>query len=150
MDEAASGTVLAGGCHCGAVRYEARGTAFNATICHCVDCRRVAGAPCVAWFSVARDGFHVVKGEPRRYASSTRAERSFCGSCGTPLTFAAHDARDEIDITTASLDKPARVPPADHTRTARRLRWMRFADGLPAFPGTRAEGLVRVGGEGQG
>ncbi|WP_424134199.1 GFA family protein [Roseomonas chloroacetimidivorans] len=142
--------VLAGGCHCGKLRYEARGTPFHPTICHCVDCRRVAGAPCVAWFSVARNQFRITSGEMRRYASSPRAERGFCGDCGTPLTFAAHELPGEIDVTTASLDDPGKVPPADHTRTARRLRWMRFADGLPAYPGTRAEGMARVPGEGQG
>ena len=36
---------LAGGCMCGAVRYEADGAPFHATLCHCVDCRRAGGAP---------------------------------------------------------------------------------------------------------
>ncbi|MFH5924486.1 GFA family protein [Roseomonas xinghualingensis] len=150
MESTDTASVLTGGCHCGRLRYEARGTAFHPTICHCVDCRRIAGSPCVAWFSVERNGFRVVAGEMRLYASSTRAERGFCGYCGTPLTFQAHDLPDEIDITTASLDEPERVPPLDHTRVARRLSWMRFADGLPAYPGSREEGLARKGPGGQG
>jgi hypothetical protein len=149
MEDTASESLLAGGCHCGKVRYEARGRTFNPTICHCADCRRVAGAPCVAWFSVERDGFRVVAGEMRLYASSAPAERGFCADCGTSLTFQAHDLPGEIDVTTASLDEPGRVPPADHTRTARRLPWMRFADGLPAYPRTREEGLAGAGGSGQ-
>jgi hypothetical protein len=148
MGNAASESLLAGGCHCGKVRYEAHGRTFHPTICHCVDCRRVVGAPCVAWFSVERHGFRIVAGEMRRYASSARAERGFCADCGTSLTFQAHDLPGEIDVTTASLDNPERVPPADHTRTARRLGWMRFADGLPAYPGTRAKGATRVHGGG--
>ena len=132
--------VLMGGCHCGAVRYEARGVPFHPTICHCVDCRRVAGAPVVAWFSVARDGFRVVRGAMRLYASSPRAERGFCADCGTPLTFAAHELPGEIDVTTASLDDPARVPPADHTQLVSRLAWMVVADGLPQYRTTRDRG----------
>ena len=134
------GEVLAGGCHCGAVRYEAEGVPFHPTICHCGDCRRVAGAPVVAWFTVARDAFRLVRGKMRLYASSPRAERGFCGDCGTPLTFAAHDLPAEMDVTTASLDDPARMPPADHTQVASRLPWMVVADGLPQYPTTRGEG----------
>ena len=132
--------VLAGGCHCGAVRYEARGVPFHATVCHCGDCRRAAGAPMVAWFSVAREGLRVVSGRMRTYASSARAERGFCGDCGTTLTFASHDLPGEIDVTTASLDDPAGVPPLDHVQFGSRLPWVIPGDGLPRFPGTRGEG----------
>jgi hypothetical protein len=41
--------VITGGCHCGAVRYEAVGEALTHALCHCSDCRRSAGAPMVAW-----------------------------------------------------------------------------------------------------
>jgi len=37
--------MLKGGCYCGAVRYEAAGTPFNETSCHCTICRRTTGAP---------------------------------------------------------------------------------------------------------
>ena len=132
--------VLAGGCHCGAVRYEARGTPFHESLCHCADCRRVAGAPVVAWFSVARDAFTVVQGAPRLYASSPGVERGFCGDCGTPLTFVTARAPDEIDVATATLDDPAAVPPKDHLWVASGLPWMAPCDGLPRFAGTRSEG----------
>lgn len=145
-----SGSGLTGRCHCGAVRYEAQGTPFHATLCHCGDCRRVAGAPCVAWFSVRREAFRLLRGEMRLYESSAQAVRGFCAACGTALTFAARDLPEEIDITTASLDDPEQVPPADHTRTAGRLRWLRFSDGLPAYPGSRAEAMTRGEDGGRG
>jgi len=140
MERDATGPVRTGGCHCGAVRFEAGGDPFHATICHCGDCRRAAGAPMVAWFSVPRTGFRVVSGTMRLYASSARAERGFCGDCGTTLTFAAHDLPGEIDVTTASLDDPALVPPWDHVQFAAHLPWVVPGDGLPRFPGTRGEG----------
>ncbi|MBP0492576.1 GFA family protein [Pararoseomonas indoligenes] len=136
----ASDSSLAGGCHCGAVRYEARGKPFHATICHCQDCRRVAGAPLVAWFSVRARDFHVVRGRIRPYASSSRAERGFCGDCGTPLTFRAHDLPEEIDVATATLDDPAAVPPADHVRVASGIPWAAPCDGLPQHREGRPQG----------
>ena len=132
--------MLTGGCFCGRIRYEVHGTPFHATICHCSDCRRVAGAPLVAWFSVASSGLRFVSDVPKRFASSAKVVRSFCSDCGTPLTFQHQDFPAEIDITTCSLDDPELVPPQDHVRTKGRLSWMRMDDDLPKYPFARSGG----------
>lgn len=131
--------MLEGGCLCGHVRYEAGGVPFHPTLCHCSMCRRSAGAPMVAWFSVPRTAFRFVGGAPTRFASSAGATRSFCPRCGTPLTLESNNYPGEIDVTTASLDDPEAVPPADHTQAATKLRWVRLADGLPCHAGTRPD-----------
>lgn len=129
-----------GGCFCGAVRYTVTGEVFNSTLCHCADCRRVSGAPAVAWFSARRADFRFTHGEPQRFASSEHVLRGFCPGCGTTLSF--EDARwpEELDIATASLDDPEAVPPGDHTFVRSRLGWMKLDDGLPEYPATRAAG----------
>jgi hypothetical protein len=131
--------MLEGGCFCGKIRYEVHGVPFNASICHCVDCRRVAAAPIVAWFSVKRSEFRYVRGEPRQFASSEKVRRAFCPDCGTPLTYWQGEAPDDIDISTASLDHPASVPPQDHVWMAQSLPWIRMSDDLPHYPSGRAE-----------
>jgi hypothetical protein len=130
--------MLTGGCYCRAIRYEVTGEPFHSTLCHCSDCRRVAGAPAVAWFSVAASGFRVTAGAPRRFRSSPRVEREFCGACGTALTFRHAGLAGEIDVTTCSLDAPELVPPKDHTWVGERLTWLQTEDGLPGFAGARA------------
>jgi hypothetical protein len=132
--------MVTGGCYCGRVRYEAAGALFHATLCHCADCRRIAAAPMVAWFSVASAGLRFVAGAPKYFASSAKVTRGFCAACGTPLTYQHADFADEIDITTCSLDSPEHVAPRDHTYTRERLPWVRTADGLPQFPAARADG----------
>jgi hypothetical protein len=129
--------MLEGGCLCGHVHYEAGGEPFHSTVCHCSMCRRAAGAPMVAWFTVPRAAFRLVAGEPACFASSAGVARTFCPRCGTSLTFESDEFPDEIDVTAASLDDPEAVPPRDHTQTATRLRWVRLADGLPAYPDRR-------------
>lgn len=129
--------MLTGGCLCGEIRYEAHGTPFHPTLCHCSMCRRAAGAPVVAWFSVRRDEYRITAGTPARYASSPRVVRTFCPRCGTSLTFESAAHPEEIDVTTASLDDPEAVPPRDHTRAATRLSWMPVTDGLPVYPDVR-------------
>lgn len=129
--------MLHGGCYCGQIRYEAEGTPFHETSCHCSICRRTTGAPFVTWFSVPRSEFRLVRGEPTRFRSTARAMRSFCPRCGTQLTFEHDDFSDEIDVTTCSLDKPEGVPPKDHTYTRNKLTWIELADSLPKYQESR-------------
>jgi len=132
--------MLQGGCYCGAVRYVVEGEVFHGTLCHCRDCRRIAGAPAVAWFSTRMAKMRFTKGNPATFRSSEHVLRGFCATCGSTLTYQHDHYPDEIDIATASLDDPEAAPPQDHTFTAERLSWMRMNDGLPAWPRTRAEG----------
>jgi hypothetical protein len=135
---------LAGGCACGAVRYETAAEPFHRTLCHCSDCRRAAGAPAVAWFSVPADSLRFVRGTSVMHRSSPPVERGFCGQCGTPLVYRNDACPDEIDVTTCSLDDPAAAAPEDHTFSAERLRWLHVADGLPVFPRSSVESVVPV------
>jgi hypothetical protein len=123
--------VYEGGCFCGAVRYRATGAPYNVTHCHCTICRRLSAAPFVTWATFRSADFAVVGGAPAHIASSVRAERTFCGRCGTPLTFQLHASPDELDVTVCSLDDPEGVVPEDHTQAATALSWVRLADGLP-------------------
>ena len=129
--------MLTGGCFCGQTRYQAAGTPFHSTICHCADCRRIAGAPLVAWFSVKSSDFTITRGTPQRFASSPAVTRRFCPNCGTPLTYQNAHHAEEIDILTATLDNPNAVPPQDHVYAAHRLAWLHIDDGLPHHPGPR-------------
>jgi hypothetical protein len=132
--------MLTGGCYCGAVRYEVSEEPFHRTLCHCADCRRIAGAPAVAWFSVTRAGLRYTRGAPAQFQSSAQVTRSFCAQCGTALSYVHHRWPDEIDITTCSLDEPDAAAPLDHTFTASAVRWLHICDGLPRYPRSRAEG----------
>lgn len=135
--------MVQGGCFCGAVRYTVTGTPFNSTLCHCTMCRRAAGAPAVAWFSVRRTEFRFVAGRPASFASSPGITRRFCGDCGTQLTFEDERWPDELDITTASLNDPEAIPPGDHTFMQSHVRWLALADGLPRYLRTRKEGILQ-------
>lgn len=131
--------MLKGHCLCGAIRYEADATPTNQTICHCSMCRRAAGSPVVGWFSVPPGAYRVVAGSPTSYRSSSHVVRTFCGTCGTPLTYQSAHTQHEIDVTTCSLDDPEAVPPRDHTHASSRLSWIKLADGLPAYAELRTK-----------
>ena len=122
---------LHGGCQCGALRYQISGAPVVVAICHCTMCRRANAAPAVAWamFQDAQVAF--TKGAPAAYASSPEAQRGFCPTCGTQISFTATYIPGLIDITVGSLDRPDAVAPVLHYWDSKRLPWMRFADDLP-------------------
>lgn len=132
--------MLTGGCHCGAIRYEAGPVAANQAICHCEMCRRTTGAPCVAWFTVPIDSYRLLSGKPATFRSSNHGTRSFCATCGTQLSFADDGLPAEIDITTASLDDPSQAPPQAHIFTRSALPWLVLGDQLPRYVCSRSEG----------
>jgi hypothetical protein len=120
---------IRGGCLCGALQYEGA-KPYNVTHCHCEDCRKSAGAAFVTWASFGRDNFQITKGKPIEITWAGRV-RSFCGRCGTSLTFMSQQDSDEIDVTVATFDDPEIVAPADHIWTEDRIPWIKLADGLP-------------------
>jgi len=124
---------LEGGCVCGAVRYRVTGKPKNTMVCHCQTCRRVAASPVVAWVSFSEKGFRFTKGRPREFRSSEAVLRTFCGDCGTPLTYRHDSYVDTLDITTCSLDEPNRFAPTHHSWLSHDLAWVKFGDGLPTF-----------------
>src|SRR4051812_43191960 len=135
-------TMLKGGCFCGAVRFEAGGERSNETSCHCSICRRVSAAPSVAWVTVPTTEYRVLSGAPACFQSSDHGTRTFCPSCGTPLTFSSRHTSDEIDVTICSLDHPDKVPPKDNTFVASKVSWVELDHHLPAFPCSRDDGSL--------
>ncbi|HEV8256496.1 MAG TPA: GFA family protein [Casimicrobiaceae bacterium] len=111
-------------------------------ICHCQTCRRVSAAPVVAWVTFPRAQFQFLQGHPSEYHSSPPVRRTFCGSCGTPLTYEHDDSPEFIDITTCSLDTPGSFPPSHHSWLSHDIAWVQFGDGLPTFPQSRDENAV--------
>ena len=129
-----------GGCFCNAIRYHAGGKPLGVTHCHCSMCRRTSGAPVVTWATFPTAKLTITKGDPTRLESSARAVRTFCGRCGTPLTFQEHDRPETIDVTVGSMDHPNNFAPLDHTWTSSQLGWLKVDEHLPRHPRARDEG----------
>ena len=130
-----------GGCLCGAVRYGVLGESVWKSLCYCESCCRAAGAPVVAWAGFKKDKFEILKGSLKKHESSPKALRGFCGECGTTLTYEKHpdcddewrdgSKRDEIYITTVSLDNPLEYPPDEQVYLHEKVPWLHVVDDLP-------------------
>ena len=79
--------------------------------CHCRMCQRAAGAPVVAWATVALPPSPGPAPSPATTGSSAKAERFFCVDCGTPLAAQTLAEPDLLDLAVGTLDDPADAPP---------------------------------------
>ena len=129
-----------GGCLCGSVRYQVEGEPISSGICRCRTCRKVASAPALPFTTLPAGAFTFTKGKPVEFRSSPAVTRSFCGRCGSPLTYRTDQQPGCIDVMTCSLDEPGAIPPSFHAWTSHKLSWEHVADGLPAYKTTRAAG----------
>jgi hypothetical protein len=123
-----------GGCLCGAVRYRVRGEPVWVAHCHCKSCQRASGSAVLPFAGFATEGFEIVQGTPVRFASSPGVARSFCPTCGTPLTYQAERFPGEVHITLGSLDAPAAFTPTAHVWTEDRVASIAYSDGLRHHP----------------
>jgi hypothetical protein len=123
---------LTGRCLCGAVRYQS-GPAGWSTLCHCESCRRASGAHVLGLVTVAAKEFQWTAAAPGSYRSSPAVVRTFCSTCGTPLTYSHDSWPEEIALTIGSIDQADEVPPTDHTWTSEGLVWDGLYDQLRRY-----------------
>ena len=124
---------IEGGCLCGALRYRIEGEPLVSSTCQCRSCRRAAAAAIVPWITVNSERFAFTVGQPLEFNSSPPVMRTFCGRCGTQLTYRNTGYAGKIDVTTCSLDDPDAFPPVGHLWTSHKLSWVKLADGLPCL-----------------
>ena len=127
----------AGGCACGALRFETSGEPVFQNHCQCRDCQKRSGTGHSSYLTFAnRAGFRITGAATGwRVAGDSGNDKihAFCPTCGTPvyLTFAA--TPDAIAIHAAALDDPARFTPQVVTYTVRAHAWDTIDPALTSF-----------------
>jgi len=128
---------IAGGCLCGALRYEASEFPSHVGLCHCRVCQRTSGNAFEALAKFPRTAFRFTKGEAKRYRPSSIMEKCFCQDCGSTLTdrylvpVSAGLNLDSLWVHIGTLDEPEIGPIESHYGVESQLSWLHFDDGLP-------------------
>jgi len=127
-------TSIEGDCLCRAVRYRASAQPKVNALCHCRSCRMASGAPSVAWTAFPADAFEYTAGKPTTFDSSPGVKRTFCGKCGTPLTYQKGLRASTIDVTTITLDNPEHFAPTKEIWISHRVPWEALNSALAQHP----------------
>ncbi len=97
-----------GGCQCGAIRFHIDGKLGDASVCHCRMCQKAFGGLYAPLVSTRGAKLTWTRGAPKYFQSSNFVARSFCGNCGTPLTY---EAPDGIALAIGAFDNAAAIAP---------------------------------------
>ena len=140
-------TKMAGGCMCGAVRYETTGDSFGVAHCHCHSCRKHNGAAVVTLAGYNANQVAFSGDERKIYESSPGVGRAFCGKCGTPLTWEGDGGEGLIfEFHISTFDNPDALVPTGHSFDGERIAWFDIADNLPRYEGFSGDSaLLRHG-----
>jgi len=129
---------LPGGCLCGAVRFTVTERPLGVVNCHCSQCRRFHGHfgayITVPRASVRFDGDATLTW----YRSSAKAQRGFCGTCGSSL-FWQGDGEALVDVAAGSLDQPTGLATVRHIQVASKPDYYEITDSLEQFPESAPE-----------
>jgi len=129
-------TPLSGRCYCGHMRLKASDQPQVVTYCHCVDCRRVTGAP-VGVFA-AFDADHLTFEPPLDDGKSyvNGVTRWNCPQCCSPLAAQYPYLPGQIYLPIGLFDQAAELAPEAHSHSAQQLPWLHLQDDLPRSNGS--------------
>jgi len=126
----------AGGCLCGALRYEAEGEPLYAGHCYCADCRKASGSGFIPFLGLA-SGAVRFSGKSRAFtckaANGGDAVRNFCEICGG-LVFGGEVGKSQsFTLYAGSLDDPSAFHPTIAIFTRDRPVWAAVPPDLTMF-----------------
>jgi hypothetical protein len=129
---------MAGGCQCGAVRYEVGGAPLRVYICHCLECRKQSASAFGISVWVRRADFTLLSGAPRVWSRPTDSGRVldcyFCPECGSRVWHERGGGGSEfVTLKGGSLDEPADVSAVPHVWVKRKLPGVVIPEGVPQF-----------------
>ena len=100
-----------GGCHCGAIAFEAEVDPEAARICHCNDCQITTGSAFRVNIPASATTFKLIRGTPKIYIktadSGNRRANAFCGDCGAPIYAAAPENTTSYSLRVGTLRQRA-------------------------------------------
>jgi hypothetical protein len=135
--------IQAGGCQCGAIRYELSAAPLTLYTCHCTECQKQSTSAFGMSLRVPRGAFRIVKGEPKvwhRTADSGMAVVChFCGDCGTRLIHDAEFAPGTVNIKPGTLDDTSGLGPVANIWTGSAQPWVHLSDEMLNYKGQPAD-----------
>jgi ubiquinone/menaquinone biosynthesis C-methylase UbiE len=136
-----SGIVFTGGCRCGAIAYTSTAPPSDITLCHCRACQQVSGSTYIPFTDVPTSAVQFTASMTLKTLKlSQAADRTFCTSCGSPITMVFKSSPQEISLAwgTVNLESLEAAMPKvkQHIFVEEKVPWESLPDdGAPRWQG---------------
>jgi hypothetical protein len=102
----------AGGCLCGALRFEVRAQPVRLTLCYCTFCQRATGSTHMVEPIFLKSDFDVAAGEPSTFSlqssgSGKQVTVHFCARCGTKIFLSFERFPTVVGVYAGAFDNPS-------------------------------------------
>ncbi len=128
---------LAGGCLCGAIRYQVSGEPAMVAACHCKSCQKQTGTAYSVLLGVPADSVKI-QGTPKTYTESGTSgmpvDRKFCGDCGSPILSDAKAFDGLLFIKGGTLDDTSGISVGAEIWCDSKAEWSALDSEVPKFP----------------
>jgi len=131
-----SGADHSGHCLCGAIRFRMTTDPLWVAYCHCQSCRRHTGSVAATFAGFAEQAVSFTEGTPKVFESSPQVWRSFCGRCGSPISYRAARFPGEVHFYVGVMDRPEQYMPQAHVHHGEHIPWFETKDNLVRFERT--------------
>lgn len=125
-----------GGCHCGAITYEAEIDPEKVVICHCTDCQALSGSAFRTVVLTAAENFKLLSGTPKTYVktaqSGNKRAQVFCPDCGAHLYAGpVETGTGMLGLRGGTIRQRAELVPKTQVWGASALPWLKDLASVP-------------------
>jgi len=124
---------MAGGCSCGAIRYELTSFPLLLYTCNCTDCQTASGSAFALNMPVETNGFRITRGEPKPWRhvspSGVAVISWFCGECGGRIYGERSGRPESMNLRAGTLDDTGWLKPIGHFYLKSAQVWIQPAEG---------------------
>lgn len=132
---------ITGRCYCGKMRFEAQTLPSIVSYCHCLDCRRVSGAPVAAFAAFDHETLQFTPAPGPPVSHHPGVTRWFCKECGSPLAAQFDYLPGQTYVPLGLIDQAAELPPTLHSHAQSQLPWLHISDDLAQLSGSARASL---------
>jgi hypothetical protein len=128
-----------GGCHCGAITYEAEIDPDKVGICHCTDCQQMSGTAYRVSVPAPTGAFRFLTGAPKIYVKTTAAsgrprQQAFCENCSTQIYASEHPTPSVYNLRVGTITQRAQLAPKRQGWRDSALPWVDDLSSIPGIP----------------
>ncbi len=131
-------TTITGGCLCGAIRYVCDAEPAMTAVCHCRDCQKQSGSAYSVLIGMPASSLRLQRGELSHYettgASGQKVQRSFCGTCGSPIKSDVRAMPDLTFIKAGTLDDVSSLKPQVQMWCDSAQPWVQLDESMAMMP----------------